>query len=264
MYLIKSYLKKILPDYIKNSVTGFFYGWSGDYSSWDNAKKKCIGYSSPEIIAKVRESALKVRNGEFPYERDSVLFNKIQYSYPLLASLLWIAEKNNGRLNVLDFGGALGSSYYQNIKFLNSISEVKWCIVEQSQFVHIGQSEFQNGILKFFSSVDDCIASYNIDICILSSVLQYIESPYKLLDSIISKQVKFILIDRTPFIKGKDRITIQKAHPKIYSAKYPCWFFNLQNFKRFMSEKYNLVLEFDAFDKANIQSEFKGFLYELK
>jgi len=264
MLAIKNEIKKFLPELVIRYLSGLFYGWSGNYANWEEARIRCSGYDSPEIIAKVRESALKVRNGEFPYERDSVLFDSIQYSYPLLASLLWMAGRNNGKINVLDFGGSLGSSYYQNINFLKSVADINWCIVEQAKFVQIGQKEFQNDILRFFSSVDDCIVSYNIDVFILSSVIQYLESPYKLLENIISRRIKYILIDRTPFITGKDRITIQKVHPQIYKAKYPCWFFNLQYFRKFMSEKYNLVLEFDAIDKANIRSEFKGFLFELK
>ena len=95
-----------------------------------------------------------------------------------------------------------------------------------------------------------------------SSVLQYIEKPYELLEQIKLKGIKYILIDRTPFIKGKDRITIQKVHPKIYKARYPCWFFNKSKFLKSFIDKYELIMEFESLDKANINSEFRGFIFK--
>ena len=72
-----------------------------------------------DILDKVLAATLKVKQGQAVFERDSVLFDEIEYSWPLLAGLMWAAASNGGKLNVLDFGGALGSSYYQNRKFLH-------------------------------------------------------------------------------------------------------------------------------------------------
>ena len=45
-----------------------------------------------------------MKNGEAVYERDSVLFDEIQYSWGLLAGLQKAALENDGKLCVLDFG----------------------------------------------------------------------------------------------------------------------------------------------------------------
>ena len=55
------------------------------------------------------------------YERDSVIFDNIQYDWQLLSSILFISNIQK-RLNVVDFGGALGTSYRQNSKYLDAIS----------------------------------------------------------------------------------------------------------------------------------------------
>ena len=264
MIAVKQFFKIIVPRPVLNFFSGFFYGWSGNYQSWDEALKKSNGYDSPSILEIIRASALKVRDGEFQYERDSAVFNSIQYSFPLLAGLMWIAARNNGCINILDFGGSLGSSYFQNRRFLDSLANVNWCIVEQPALVKCGIDDFQNRNLHFFYSVQDCINTYNINVCVLSSVLQYLEKPYEKLDEIISTGVRFIIIDRTPFIKGKNKITIQIVHPAIYKAKYPCWFFNESEFRDYMGINFNCLLEFDALDRANIKSEFKGYLFERK
>ena len=48
----------------------------GPFENWNIAKKYCYGYDSEAIIEKVKNAALKVKNGEYAYERDSVLFEK--------------------------------------------------------------------------------------------------------------------------------------------------------------------------------------------
>ena len=257
-------LKKILPGFMKSFVTGLFYGWHGNYSSWSEARIKCTGYDSKLILDKVRSSLLQVKSGNAVYERDSVLFNEIQYSYPVLSGLMWISAQSKGRLNVLDFGGSLGSSYYQNKRFLDSLEEVHWCVVEQSGFVKAGLEDFATDRLHFFNTIEECLKSFNINVVLLSSVLQYLEEPYCLLDQLNSLRIKNIIIDRTPFVHGKDRITIQKVWPRIYKASYPCWFFNKEKFVILMTREYKLVMEFDAMDKANISSEFKGFIFSKK
>ncbi len=261
---MKNLLRKIIPGFLKKIITPFFYGWRGNYDNWNIAKTKCSGYDSPIILEKVKESALKVKNRQAAFERDSVTFYKPEYSFQLLCSLLWAASLNNGNLNVMDFGGSLGSTYFQNSMILDSLDELNWCIVEQANYAETGKTHFSSERLHFFNSINECYNSYNIDVVLLSSVLQYVEKPYNLLDELIEFRPTFIVIDRTPFIDKKDRITIQKVHPKIYKASYPCWFFNKKKFMGHISQQYDLIFEFDALDRANIKSEFKGFLYRLR
>ena len=261
---MKTIIKRIVPGFIINFITGLFYGWRGDYDTWAEAKNKCSGYDSPVILEKVKESALKVKKGQAAFERDSVTFDKPEYSFQLLSSLLWAASLNSGNLNVMDFGGSLGSTYFQNSRILDALHNLNWCIVEQANYIETGKAHFSSERLHFFNSINKCFFSYKIDVVLLSSVLQYVEKPYNLLDELIAFKPAFIIIERTPFIDKEDRITIQKVHPKIYKASYPCWFFNKKKFMDYMSQYYELIFEFDALDRANIKSEFKGFLYKLR
>jgi putative methyltransferase (TIGR04325 family) len=264
IYKGKQVLKKIIPVSFQRFMTGLFYGWHGNYSTWDEAKQRCTGYDSEIILEKVKYSLLKVKEGKAAYERDSVLFNEVQYSFPLLSGLMWIAAMNNGKLNVLDFGGSLGSTYFQNRLFTDSLTEVNWCIVEQPAFVECGIECFAGEGLHFYNTVEECLASYKIDVVILSSVLQYIEKPFELTGQIKAYGINYLIIDRTPFITGPDRITVQKVNHEIYPGSYPCWFFNKEKFISDFDADYKLVLEFEALDKANIISEFKGFIFQKK
>jgi putative methyltransferase (TIGR04325 family) len=244
-----------------SSSTGFF----GDYKSWDLALKVSGGYDSDVILNKVKDALLKVKNGEAIYERDSVLFDKVEYSWPLLAGLLWVAGQNGNRLNIVDFGGSLGSSYFQNRNMLSHLHELKWNIVEQKKFVECGKRFFEDEHLKFYYTLGDCLKEQAASTILLSSVIQYLEKPYDLLEDVKRRKFQYIIIDRTAFLDvGDDRITVQRVPTEIYQASYPAWFLNRDKFLAFLANRYDVVADFESNDRADIPSVFKGYIFRLK
>lgn len=240
------------------------YGFFGDYSSWQEVEKLCKGYSDKSILQKTLESTLKVKNGEAVFERDSFIFDKIQYSCGLLASLLKVAVENDNKLKVLDFGGALGSHYFQNKKFLQPIKIEKWTVIEQKHYVDMGKERIADGVLNFAYSIEDV---HDADVLILSCVLQYLPDPYEWLEKFISRKVPYIIFDRTAFsTEGCDRLTLQKVPPEIYDAQYPAWFLDKSKVFSMIQKKYELIAEFqDTIDLVKeIPSEYKGALFKLK
>ncbi len=249
-YKFRKQIINIMPSVMLKTVNhllGRVTKFSGLYSSWEQAQKHSIGYNSDIILDKVKSALLKVKNGNAVYERDSVLFNEIQYSWPLLAGLLWIASNNGNKLNLVDFGGALGSSYYQNRRFLVHLEELRWNIVEQLNFVKCGKQLFENEHVRFFNSIEECLKSQKPDTIILSGVLQYLEKPYDLLSQVINKGFKYLIFDRTPFLeKGDDCLTVQVVPQCIYKARYPAWFFNKSKFMRYFESDYECIAQFEA------------------
>jgi len=69
---------------------------------------------------------------------------------------MYAAAKSEGVLKVLDFGGSLGSTYFQNRKFLDSLKDVVWCVVEQKHFVDVGKVDFEDSRLKFYYDIESC------------------------------------------------------------------------------------------------------------
>jgi len=243
---------------------------SGDFSSWDEVKLIGNGYDSELILDKCRNALLKVKNGEAVYERDSMLFDKVQISPGLLHGLKR-AVNNNGELCVLDFGGSLGSTYYQNKAFLNSLKRVQWCIIEQSSFVNCGKQYFEDEQLKFYTTIEECINDQKPDILILSSVLQYLENPYRWIEKFLALKIPFILIDRTGIIeKDRDILTLQKVPATFYDASYPAWFFNEKNLLQ-KFDTYNILSVFSSYCdsyrlKINKEDTVKwnGYLLQLR
>lgn len=196
--------------------------WQGDYPDWQSAVAASTGYDQDTIFVKVRDAARAVRDGKALWERDSVLFYHEEYNLPLLSALMSIAAWNKGRLRVLDFGGALGSTYWQHKPLLQNLDIISWSVVEQPHVVACGREEFSSDELQFWPDIQSCAAKGPIDVVLFSGVLQYMEFPYKLLDQAVALNPQAIILDRTPFAEKGERITVQNIPPEIYQASYPC------------------------------------------
>ncbi|MDO8590885.1 MAG: methyltransferase, TIGR04325 family, partial [bacterium] len=145
----KKLVKDLLPPIITRAITGTkrpkYLNFSGNYKSWEEALRHSSGYDTDVILEKVKSAALKVKRGEAAFERDSVAFGKPKYVWPVLAILLWIASQKQNSLTVMDFGGSLGSLYFQHRKFLDQLNKLSWNVVEQPKFALCGKENFEDG-----------------------------------------------------------------------------------------------------------------------
>lgn len=243
------------------------YGLSGNYQTWNEALTASTGYESSTILDKTRVALLKVKRGEAAYERDSVLFDHLEYSWPLLSGLLWAAARSGGQLNVLDFGGSLGSTYFQNRVFLSVLAQVRWNIVEQPGHVAIGKADFEDDTLRFYGSITNCVADTRPNVVLLSSVLQYLERPHALLEEIMGLDSDHVIIDRTPFWAGPaDRLCLQTVPPFIYPGSYPSWIFSRPHFESRVNKGWAIIATFDNTDwmPAPIEMAYQGIIISRK
>src|SRR5690606_36019212 len=153
-------------------------------------------------------------------------------------------RKNN--LRVLDFGGSLGSTYFQVKDFLSPLNTLSWHVVEQPTYVEVGRQDFENEQLKFYPTIPESMAIEQPDVVLLSGVVQYLEKPHDFLSELANYEVEHLLFDRTAFIhNGRDRLTVQRVPPEIYDASYPSWFFNEAQFREHFSQ-YKCVADFTS------------------
>ena len=237
-------------------------GWRGNFNSWSEALRLTTGYDSSSILEKSKSFMLD----SIKKQKEQNI--KVQYPWELLSALMWIAAQNSGCLNIVDFGGALGGTYYQNKVFLDLLEKVQWNVIEQTHFVEAGKNEFETDSLRFYFSIDDCISQTpgKIQCILFGSVLQYLEKPYELLKDTLKRQLDYIIITRTGFTLNKlDRITIQKVPKSYYNASYPCWIFEERKFLSFFGDYgYELVCDFYDKYQLNIPSTYKGLVFKLK
>ena len=245
----KKWFEDCLPSFLSRGIKKLcrrrndspVISWQGDYPDWQSAVAASAGYDHEDIFIKVRDAARAVRDGRALWERDSVLFYHEEYSLPLVANLMSVAAWNKGRLRVLDFGGAFGSTYTQHRPLLQKLEELSWNIVEQPNVVKYGQEEFTTKQLRFWHSMEACHATEPVDVILFSGVLEYVENPYALLEQAVVMSPQAIIIDRTPFEKEGERITVQHVSPVIYPASYPCRWLDRTRVNGILESRYHCL-----------------------
>ncbi|MET4140289.1 methyltransferase, TIGR04325 family [Pedobacter sp. UYP1] len=223
------------------------YGWSGNYSNWNDLIDSIGGYSEASILDKTRNALLQVKNGTAIYERDSVLSDKIEHPFPLLTCLFKSAAQLQRPLHIIDFGGSLGSTYFQT-KNMVGTAIASWNIVEQEHYVTAGKEHFEDDHLKFYPSIEACLQVQKPDLVLLSGSVQYLQEPHLFLKALAAYNFDFLVFDRTAFHQGKqDRLTLQIVPPEIYKAAYPSWFFQEDGFLNHFTTNYNKICEFPSY-----------------
>ncbi|MDO9009817.1 MAG: methyltransferase, TIGR04325 family [Thiobacillus sp.] len=242
--------------------------FEGDFPSWAEASRHASGYDTDAILAKVLEATLKVKRGEAVYERDSVVFDQIEYVWPVLSGLMWAAARNQGRLSVLDFGGALGSTYFQNRRFLEGLADVRWNVVEQAHYVERGNALVAEGPLRFYFDIATCLAEQAPNVVLLSSVLQYLPDPLGMLDELGRVGAAVLMIDRTPFASlAENRLLVQHVPASIYPASYPMWVFSDSQLLAHLAPRWRVVSRYagpegQVRSREGVSFKFEGLLLE--
>jgi len=264
--MIKYYLKLILPNFIIRNINKLFkrdIRFVGNYRNWKDADDHSLGYNNKKIFLKSRESFLKVISKEAKYERDSVLFYSESINDPLINILNKIQKQKAACLNVLDFGGSFGSTYFQNYSVLKNKNKFNWAIVEQEKIVKYAKKFKLENNLSFHLSIKNYMTKQKPDVVLFSSVIQYLEYPYKVIYYLFKNKIKNIFFLKTPFFKNKELIKVQIVPKHIYDASYPIRIFNESNFlKLFRNNNYKNRVHFFP-DERFGDIFFKNFIFEL-
>ena len=211
----------------------FFWG---DYLSWEDAIVQAeevsgikAGYSTDAIYeTTVKWYKERVRLSE---ERD-LLFEGPD-NFECLSSLLYVMQEV-GKLNLLDFGGSLGNTYYK-YKGLLDKDKINWNIVEQEEYVRFGKENIKE--LSFWGDVDECLENQKINCVLFSGSIQYVKSPFAVMKHIFDSDVEYAIFDRIPLcINTESKIVNQNVPSRIYCATYPLWLINLEQLICFMKE----------------------------
>ena len=244
-------MKKIVRNIIRKVKKNFKIGtinYIGEYPSWELAAADCVGYDSDIIFQKAIESAQAVKNKQAVYERDTVLFYEKTYNYPLIAYINKILLEFKNCKEIVDLGGAFGSTFMQNKDLLPV--DIKWKIVEQKHVVEYGKENFEDNNLTFEYPID-AVQSNMCLVC--SGALQFIYNYKEYLDIIFQKKFENIIIERTPF-SNKSWIWIEIVKEPIYNASYPSYVFDETEFVNyFISNNYTLIDTFESLVDGKIE-----------
>ncbi len=236
------------------------FGWKwyrGDYPDWAAARAASAGYDDSAILDKVVAATREVRAGRALWERDGALFHAPLANEPLLAALGRCARES-GRLEVVDFGGSLGSTWWQHRSELAGLGLTAWRVVEQAHFVRAGR-EFAGDGLSFHPDLEDAWRSGRPTVALFSGVLQCIERPGDILREVSRLSVPHVVLDRTPFVLGgKTRLAVQHTPPDLGGGTYPCWHFKKDELVAPLGDAYAPAAEWIGFDEVDPSVSFRG------
>jgi putative methyltransferase (TIGR04325 family) len=228
-----------------------------EYATWEDAKKNSLGYDHYFLFKKLKKIYSNTKIGLKFFERDTIIFKKLPYNKTFLNLISNINNKFK-YINILDFGGSLGSSFFLYQKKICNF-DYKWNIVEQKHIVDFGKRKLENKKFKFFYNIEQCL-KYNkknkINLFFTSDVIQYLESPYNILRTATKSSVPFILIDLLANSNSSDdKIYVQKIPKSIYLGSYPIRIFAKKKILNFMKNNgYDLIF----------QKEYKGVFFGIQ
>lgn len=220
--------------------------------TWSKAQAHSSGYDQKAIVDQVTRATKAVLSGQAAFERDGITFEEPEYRWPIAYALQRASQspavRGGGRLRVLDIGGSLGSTYWQH-RALIPPTDIAWTVVEQPAFVTAGRA-LCGDTIDFAESIDDLDRDEPWDIALFSSVLQYLDDPWTLLQRVQTLGVGHIVIDRTPFHNGTEDIaTIQHVPAHIYPASYPAWILSHGKLRTELDD-WRVLAEFPGLEPA--------------
>lgn len=216
--------------------------FDGDYDNWRDAYNECEGYDSINILNTVSEAMNKVINGQAVWERDGCLFYETKYVYCICAAILRCAVQNeNQGVRVLDIGGALGSTYFQNRNYLADVKNIEYVVAEQNNFADYGHQNLENSTLKFIYSIEHWEKQKKFDIILLSGSLQCIEQYEEIVERINKAKPHYIILDRIMVSRKRMRICKETVPESIYKSSYPIRIFSEEQIECFFGKDYVMV-----------------------
>jgi putative methyltransferase (TIGR04325 family) len=244
--------------------------FEGEYNSWDAAVSSSNGYSQSSILRQVASATRRVLAGEAAYDRDGFVFEDVDYSYPLVCMLMHASLLNAGKLNVIDFGGALGSTYRQCLPLLDCVPQLLWQVIEQEHYVDLGKFEFEDQCLSFHKRLEDTtVDAGSKRVLLLSSVIQYLRYPEVEIRRLISHDISHVIIDRTPMhdVFGH-KLYVQRIPKKLGGGSYPCWILSKPEILKLFPRPWKLLAEFPCLDgrwrsEDGLNFEYRGLCFVI-
>jgi len=190
----------------------------GPYPSYAAAMADATGYQSPLVAEQVEEATRAVLEGRAAYERDGTAFAH-RPALPIHAALAPLLAP--GR-TVADFGGGLGGLFINAPELFPP--DCRQLVIEQASMVAAGRRvAAAHGLAIAFIDGGDLSGVPQLDVLVLSCVLQYLPDPWTPLDALLRQtRPRAVILDRTAIRHGPSRWYLQ-TNPGYYRepVSYP-------------------------------------------
>jgi putative methyltransferase (TIGR04325 family) len=214
-----------LPPKIKILVRALLSRFTGfrKVKSWESAVRKSSGYESVIVVEPIVAAARRLQSNS---QTSNVLNSRYQQiAAGMLFSISQERFSSGEPIRVLDVGGAGADYFHQFQEFAPQIN-FDWTVLETPALAEAMANEFGRDLpnLRWLDSVENTNESYDVIVC--SGVLQCVEKPFELLESLVEKS-KFVIINRIPLVESPEHFfAVQSIITKGKRASYPVHFFS--------------------------------------
>ncbi len=155
-----------------------------------------------------------------------------------------ICSLNKKTVNVMDFAGGTGISYFTMKPYLFELGKVNYKVIDINKSLlklgkeHSIKTKSRSNIT--FDSVFPDHKMYKPDIIFVNTALQYLENPYETLNIFFKYKPKYIILTRLIAGSIKEYYTIQY----VLGTKTRCKILNIEKFNAYIeSNDYSLILK---------------------
>ena len=215
----------ILPPKIKTLIRAcfsFIVGFT-KVDSWEIAVRKSVGYESENVLAPLMQGTIESRVNLADSKWATTRYQQVA------TAMFFCLSENRLRLGkplrILDFGGGGGDYFYKFQKFVPNI-DFDWTVVETPALAEAMQHQFGGDTqkIRWVNSLEMAEDQYDFVLC--SSVLQYLEKPFEVLEDLVKKS-GCVIINRIPIIDSSDHfVALQRILTKKRRGSYPAHFFS--------------------------------------
>jgi putative methyltransferase (TIGR04325 family) len=176
------------------------YGVFGEYATWAQAAADADNYTTDlSIYHRICE---EIKNGR----------SSGRNLMPVFAGLGIL----NGPANVLDFGGNLGMVYF-DVNRIVPDRIASWAVADIPDVCDYGTRHLADGKLGFVTAFN----ALKPDIVIACHMLQYLEHPYRAIQSLAALKPKAILLHEVPLALAEPEFAVQHLILELGGGRRP-------------------------------------------
>jgi putative methyltransferase (TIGR04325 family) len=214
-----TWLNALLPEPLKIGLRGILAPIIGFRvaKNWESAVSRSSGYQSPQTISTIEGSDPVV--DKWTADQNFLGNRYLQVASAILSGLNFEKLKSDTPLRVLDIGGGLGEYFFLLKKYQPKI-KLEWLILETPALCQLAKTkQIATPGVSWTDALNDPNQSF--DIVLLSSVIQYVEKPFELIETAMRK-APLLIFNRLPLsTNSHNLVCIQRPGLLETKGSYP-------------------------------------------
>lgn len=214
--------------------------WEGIYNHYRDVPSEGAGFDSEEWISRTRQLTVSAMES-LDHPSSGIPYDIPSY-HSLFSLTVALLRQQRERLRVLDFGGGMGMAFANLLRSLGEVPNppIDYLVIDNERSCEGGAGLFnQRHTIQFSSTLPSNLGQ--VDLILLSGVLQFVEDYKSLLDKLAALKPSYWLFT---FVPAGDLPTFASGQKNVPGSTIPVWFFSLDELLEIMrSLGYELIFK---------------------